>query len=235
MALVGGIGGLVNGAISGATSAAGAAGADVGAANSLSDASYPGADWAGAGLDGAASSGMEVASDGFVSGAMNPTDMRLASGAQSSPIGGTPTSNIRTSTQTIDVATPAPAVPTVNDVSGARTPSGALTPAGARDVTAPQTPYDTNPTDLRLAAGTQKSPMGPPTSTSSFMSTMLDFTRNNKDLMRLGAGAIKGMNDSAMFDKRIDLEQQRLNQTSYGSAVADTSVRPTGIIGGARA
>lgn len=55
----------------------------------------------------------------------------------------------------------------------------------------------------------------------------------NKNLMTLGGNALSGMQKQAMWDQKMQLERDRLKQTSYGSATAGN--RPGGgIIGGAR-
>jgi hypothetical protein len=226
MSLIGGVGGMIAGAATGAGAAGAAEGMAVGGADAATSAAWAeGAAGLGQdtlssiGLDTAASTGLEggIASAGMpdVSAALNPTDMRLAAGTQASP-------GIVAS----QTAAAASAAPTVNDVAGVDGPAGAQ---------GPTTPYDT-PTDARLAAGTQSSPMNAPQTSGSYFDRFSSWASKNKQLfsggMQLVGGALKGANDRAMWNEKMALDQQRVNQTSYGSKVANFA--PTGIIAGAR-
>lgn len=218
MGLVGGVGALATGGFA----EAGAAAASSGASNvaGVGEAGW-GMDLGTDAVDGIVTGGADA-----VSGALpqpsssmpevaplapNPTDMRLAANTQAAeaPMG----------------MAPSPA-----DTFGAQAPQG---PAGAQ---APNTPYDRNPTDIRLANGTQRTPTAP-TNTKSFFGGIMDFANNNKTLfqggMQLLGGALKGMNDASMWSDRLAIEQQKVNQTSHGNEVAQ--FYPGSIVSGARA
>ncbi len=104
-------------------------------------------------------------------------------------------------------------------------PVGAQGPAG---VQGPKTPFDVG-----------SNPMNAPQSSGSFFDKFSKFADSNKTLfnngMQLLGGAMKGANEQAMFDKKVDLEQQRINQTKYGNTTAAFQPRKTGIIAGAQA
>lgn len=141
---------------------------------------------------------------------LNPTDARLAAGTQTAP------GMMDVGQQTSGMAGPA-------DVQGASTPVD--TNDWSKGVTDAQTR-----TSLGLDA---------PQESSGFFRSFSDFANKNKTLfnsgMQLVGGAFKGANDRSMFEDRVALERQRVNQTSYGSAVANIAPRSTGIIAGARA
>lgn len=223
LGLVGGVGGMIAGGMSAAGGAAG-----------VGEAGW-GADLGAEALSGAtADAAMGAAESGVVSSAVtpsavsaepladlgvptpNPTDMRIASGTQTTPSG--------------TIASEMQAGPTVNDIS---TPSG---PQGPQGPQAPSSPAD-NPLDQRLANGTATSPGNAPRTSGSFWKSFSDFANNNKTLfsggMQLLGGAMKGASDASMWDQKMALEQQRLAQTSHGSEVANFAPR-TGVINGAR-
>jgi hypothetical protein len=240
MALVGGVGGMVNGAIGGATAvgadaaAAGAEGLDAAsAAANTAGAAYEATGTAGGIMDGLGGADSALSTDAASAvtdpsqlttpsqdmaqslnqaPSVNPTDSRLADSTQSSPL---------------------------DSIPGAQDPNGAVMPPGAVGAQAPITPYDNplNPTDMRLANGTQTTPgNGTPVSTGSFLDKLGDLVKKNSALLQLGGGALKGMNDRSMWDQKMALEQQRVNQTSYGNTVASQTPNPRpGIISGARA
>lgn len=227
MALVGGVGGMINGAVSGAGAAGGAA-ESIESASSLADSAYGGAAAADAShLAGVAEMGGDAG--GIISGAQGA---ETATSLGDAAMPGAPTSSMPATTEaaqpaTVDVA---PQPTTVNDVTGAQAPQG---PAGAQS---PTTPYDSNPTDIRLANNTQTAPQ----SSSNFLKSFSEFAEKNKTLlssgMQLVGGAMKGASDRDMWNQKMALEQQKVNQTSYGNTVGSFGARPnSGIIGGARA
>jgi hypothetical protein len=234
MSLIGGVGGMVAGAASGtAGAAAGAAEAGLGeaatsaaleSASSEALAAYGGAAGAEAatasvvsGMEGAAAAGADLAAAAGEQGIFSAAAQPAAAAAEAAP----------------GAMQVGPQVePTVNDVA---TPSAPQGPAGAEG---PATPYDTvNPTDQRLAAGTQASPMNAPESAGSFFGKMSAFAEKNKTLfssgMQLVGGAMKGANERDMWNQKMELERQRLKQTSYGNQVA--RFQPRGIVQGAGA
>lgn len=224
LGLVGGIGSALSGLAAGGTNAATTAAWSEGAAGLGQDVL---SNVGGEALGEVAASGLEsaVASPVAQSGlsgtalpdlaaqnaaSLNPTDMRLEAGTQAAP------GTMDMTQQTAGMAGPA-------DVQGATTPADAN--GWSQGVTDSQT---------RTSMG-----MEAPQESSGFFKSFSDFANKNKTLfnsgMQLVGGAFKGANDRSMFDERQALDRQRVNQTSYGSAVANIAPRSTGIIAGARA
>lgn len=225
LGLVGGIGSAISGLAAGGANAATSAAWSEGAAGLGQDVL---SNVGGEALGEVAASGLEsaVASPVAQSGlsgtalpdlaaqnvaSLNPTDMRLEAGTQAAP--GT---MMDMTQQTAGMAGPA-------DVQGAATPADGS--GWSQGVTDSQT---------RTAMG-----MEAPQESSGFFKSFSDFANKNKTLfnsgMQLVGGAFKGANDRSMFDEKQALDRQRVNQTSYGSAVANIAPRSTGIIAGARA
>jgi hypothetical protein len=239
IALVGGIGGLVNGAISGAAAEGAAtaavdpaayagASADVGAANyvsaadAMSDAATAGTSGAGTGIVNSVAQpavGTELAANQAGTTLQTPAqEMAQTTGAGGGNAAAAPVSS----------TTPTLQAPEVQGPAGAQGPSS---------------PYDINldpnstPTDMRLNAGTQTAPQ----SASSYWSNIGNWINNNKTLfssgMQLAGGALSGMNQRQMWDEKMQLERDRLAQTSHGSEIGNFAPRVSatpGIVNGAR-
>lgn len=226
MSLVGGVGGFIAGAAGGTAGAAGlseagtSAAFDVAGTEALAGSTFssPAAELAANAADQAALGGIEGASEGIVSsGIQAPAAASAAPGAEM------PAAQ--------SAAAPTQAAPTVNDVAGVQgpgAPQGAQMPVGPGEVS---NPYS-NPTDMRLAAGTQTAPQN----ATSFFDGFGAWANKNSTLlssgMQLGGGLLKGAAEGDMWDKKMGLEQQKVNQTSFGN---QTGRYQTGIVGGARA
>lgn len=234
MSLVGGVGGMLAGGLSSGGASAASSLADAGADAATSAAWSEGA--AGLGQDTLGNMGMDAASSGGggiintaqsaapdLAGnlAMNPTDMALQAGTKTSP-----------GQMAVGADSAAQAASTVNDVAQ---PVGARTATGAAE----NNPYTNNPTDIRLQAGTQRPPGLPPEGSSSFFGRLGKLAEDNKTLFSTGKelvlGGLKGANENAMWNEKMDKEQQRINQTKYGNSTANFAKRNTGIIAGAQA
>lgn len=224
MSLIGGVGGMINGAVNGA------AGAAAGGADAATSAAWStGAEGLGqdvlSNVGGAAadvgtqaiSSSVPAVGD-LATSSLAPADMSIASQMTGSQMPAA-ASEAATSGATAAVDLPGPA--------GVEAPTG---PAGAQG---PSTPFEMNPTDSRLAAGTQSAPM----SSGSFFDRFSGWANKNKALfqggMQLLGGAMQGANQSAMWNEKMALEKQRLQQSSYGSQIGNFAPR-AGIIAGAR-
>ena len=227
MGLVGGIGGMVNGAIGGAAAgvegleAASTAAADAGASYEAGANVMDGlTDAAGQTMDASGTSGMDMAAD-----AGSPVT------APSTEMGQPIVQNAS--------ATPTDATPATTDTVQAPETQGAVSPQTASN------PYDTptagadSPGWGREArtSGYTAAPGAAPSSAGNFWNSFTDFANKNKTLfgagLQLAGGAMKGASDRQMWDQKMALEQQRVNQTSYGNTVGTTTPRP-GIIAGAR-
>jgi hypothetical protein len=226
MSLVGGVGGMLAGGLGSGGASAASSLADAGADAATSAAWSEGA--AGLGQDTMANMGLDSAASsansGIVSGAQsglpdlggtiaaNPADLALKAGTKATP--GQMTVGADAGTQ---------AAATVNDVAGAQMPVGVKGPAGAQG---PSTPFDSTSTSLNA-----------PQSSTSFFDKFSKFAEGNKTLfnsgMQLVGGALKGANESKMWDEKMALEKDRLRQTSYGNTTASFKPR-TGIIAGAQ-
>jgi hypothetical protein len=227
MSLVGGVGGMLAGGLSsgGASAASGLADAGADAATSAAWSAGEGLGQdtlTNMGLDAAGGTGgggiintaQSAAPDLASSLSMNPTDAALQAGTKATPgqmaVGGESAATAAGST--------------VNDVAGAQMPVGVQSPAGAQG---PKTPFDVGSNSLNA-----------PQSSTSFFDKFSKFADGNKTLFNSGlqlvGGALKGANESAMFDKKVDLEQQRINQTKFGNTTSAFQPRKTGIIAGAQ-
>lgn len=231
MSLIGGVGGMIAGSMSTAAGTVAAEGIGEAATSAALDAAS--AEAAGAfggsaaaeaatadlvaGMEGAAAGGADLATaatsaapQGIVGATLNPAPAAAEAGLQM-PVG-------------------QDAVPSMVKEVGA--PAGVEAPAGAQG---PATPFD-NPTDMRLQAGTQAPPMNAPEGAKSFFGRFASFAEKNKTLfsagMQLAGGAMKGASERDMWNQKMALDRQRLQQTSYGNQVA--RFQPRGIVEGAR-
>lgn len=232
MGLVGGIGGLAMGAGSAAVDTAAAQsaldeGAQIGAANSLTEAS----DWASLAQQ-APQELTQAVSEAPISAAPEIGAATPPGAPSAASPGVQPQGIINQATAPVSPP-PAPSV-------GAQAPQGANAPMGAQG---PSTPFDSgvsnpysNPTDARLAAGTQGSPMAPLTSGSLF-SQFLTFAKGNKELLNAGAtllgGAMKGAADYQTNQQNLAFKRDQFNRANSVGTFAPTV--NTGIIGGAMA
>lgn len=226
MSLVGGIGGMV----------AGATGA--GAAGALSEAEAAGAMEAASAEATAAS-----AADAAAGEAMGQASLAELSGEG---IVGNATQAMGSNAMEAPIAQAAPAVqaaPTVTPTTpqpdmvpqgpqGATAPSGPQAPTGPAEVA---TPYS-NPTDMRLANGTQTLPGGAPESSDSFFARFSSFAKNNKELLNTGTqlvgGLLKGASESDMWQQKMDLERDKFARANSVGVFSPTT---KGIVSGARA
>lgn len=242
LGLAGGVGGLAAGAfgaaggvaaegaaVAGGASAADAATAaatDAGTAAVQQDATGALADSATSGLEGGVIAS-PVPDPGIAASPTNSLSDPTSSLAQQSA---NPATNSIIATPT---ATPASDSLTVQTPDA---PSGIQTLAGAPDTA---TPYS-NPTDMRLANGTQTAPTD---STDQFFTQFQNFFKNNKTLVDAGGkvigGALNGINQSSiqaqqnfLAQQKIDIEKARTGLVSFGNTTANWS--PRGIISGAR-
>jgi hypothetical protein len=208
--------GLVNGA-SGAVDT----GASIGAANALSDGNYAGADMSQFGGD--------------------TTSPVATSTVQAQPLAPASTTAAPTTTVTqaadqtsVQPITPPPGA-SVNDVAGAQAPTGVTEPVGAQGPADVSTPYS-NPTDMRLASGTQQPPGGPDLTSDSLFSKFSDWATKNKTLFNAGVqvigGALSGMNQRDIADQKMALQRDMWNRANSAGTFAPTT---TGIVGRAAA
>jgi hypothetical protein len=239
IAMVGGVGGLINGAVSGAAGAA-AEGATAGgtaesidAAASMADAAFGGAA-AGEAAQQAGISQMEAAA-GQAGNVGADLATNVAAPAVQAPIQATaPTA---TGSGIVGSAVEAPA-PTLQapEVGAPMGPAGAQAPITPAD-------YDVGgrfgPDNLDVGGGLN--PGSAPQDSTSFFNNFSTWANKNKTLlssgMQLAGGALKGANDGRMWDQKMQLERDRLAQTSHGSEVGIFAPRVNatpGIINGAR-
>lgn len=227
MGLVGGIGGMMasggSGFVAGgAGGGAAGAGADFGmaAADAGADmlAGGAGGGALGAGADfGAESVGMDVA-QAAATPALSEIPANVAPVAPPGIVGGNSTA-LQKASASLNSSGNGAQMPI-----GAQSPTG---PAGVQDVGA------------RFGTGNEGANYGvsAPDSSDSFLSKLSSFAEKNKTLlnngMQLVGGALKGANDRSMFDEKVALEKQRLNQTGYGNQIANFA--PSSIVTGARA
>jgi hypothetical protein len=234
MSLIGGVGSMIAGAASGATGAAASA-AEAGLGEAATSAALESASaeamsaYGGAAAADAATAGVVSGMETAAAGGAGDLAAGLAEPSIFGSAAGTPAAAATEAAAPSAMKVGPSVEPTVNDVA---TPQG---PAGAQG---PTTPYDAaNPTDQRLAAGSQSSPMNAPESAGSFFGKMSAFAEKNKTLfssgMQLVGGAMKGANERDMWNQKMELERQRLAQTSYGSQVA--RFQPRSIVQGAAA
>jgi hypothetical protein len=152
----------------------------------------------------------------------------------------TPTTDSTVAGQTA-AAQPLQAAPDVSTPAGAgSTPPINQNPAFAQAPGAPAGSI-TNPTDARLANGTQMAPSSvtSPQDATYYWNKMMSFMQDpkNKTVLQMGeklvGGALQGARQQSQFQQKLDLENRRLAQTSYGSQVGQNGPR-AGIIMGAR-
>lgn len=242
MALVGGVGGMINGAMGGAA----AAGAD-GAAGTVANEAASAGDYVNAAdaMSDAATAGSQ--SSGIIGSATAPPGVGadLASNTAAQAPGQQMAQEMATTGPVQSVA------PTGNAAQGitqqAPEVQGAVAPSGPAGAQAPTTPFDRNGSDVMSdtfdATGSKGAGgfggAGAPVDSGSFFNKFSDWATKNKTLfssgLQLAGGALNGMNQRQMWDQKMALEQQRLGQTSYGSQVGVWAPTATpGIIGGAR-
>lgn len=141
---------------------------------------------------------------------VNPTDARLATGTQTTPMEsaldaatGTATTGLDTSIQQA-MTQQSPAA----QAMGAGPSNGLMNSVGPA--------VEANPTDLRLAAGTQATPMG---NSGSVFDTIKSFGRwmeENKTLSQIGASFVGGMFDpkGKYYEDMAELEKRRSRNAS---------------------
>jgi hypothetical protein len=213
--------GAMQGLVDGASGAVGT-GAAIGASNALSDANYAGADWTGS----AAETAPVTAQTAVQPQTLGPAGM---------PAGTTMTSVMQPTTGTPDLAgtTQATGQQPATFQTGAQAPVGAEAPASPAD----DVP---NPTDQRLADGTQRPPGVPNLSSDSLFARFSDWASKNKTLFNAGqqivGGALSGMNQRDMADQKMQFQRDMWNRAnSVGSFSPSLSVPATGIVGRAAA
>jgi hypothetical protein len=226
VALVGGVGGMINGAIGGAA----AEGAAVGAEGAVANEAATAADYVNAAdaMSDAATVGAE-ATGGIVSGGA-PAGTKLASNT----VMQTPGQEMAQATSTPAAASSAS--PTINgptqmapEIGAPQGPAGAQAPEGPMGAQAPTTPWEDN------FSGSSALGTSAPQDSGSFFGRFSDWANKNKTLfqsgMQLAGGALSGMNQRQMWNQKMALEQQRINQTSHGSDIGVWA--PRGIVTGA--
>lgn len=221
MSLIGGVGGMIAGAAGGAS--AGAA-----AAEGLGEAATAGA-LESATAEAAAAFGGDAAVNamtdqvvGEMAGhaAATMPDLAMAPMAEAAP-----------------AAMPAEPIAREGIIGEAATEGlpGAPGPTAPQGATAPEGPMGpSNPTDGRLSAGTQSSPMNAPAESGSFWTRMTDFANKNGKLlgmgMQLAGGALNGANQQRMWDQKMAMERDKAARANSVGNFA-----PRGIVNGARA
>lgn len=93
------------------------------------------------------------------------------------------------------------------------------------------------PTSGDLSRSDRLAALSAPQTADSYFKNFMDFIKQNKEvsngIMQLGGGLLKGMGESSLADKKMAIEQQKVNQSSYGNQVA--TYKPQGFIQTARA
>jgi hypothetical protein len=119
------------------------------------------------------------------------------------------------------------------DPLSVQAPQGAQAPIGPKGVDAPVSPADANvnPTDMRLAEGTQQTPMQAPSDSSSFFGKFSTWANENKTLfnggMQLAGGALSGAAKASAEEDKMDFYRDKFNRSnSVGTW------QPRGIVGG---
>jgi hypothetical protein len=222
MGLVGGVGGMIAGA---GDAAAGAAGA---AADTAGNAAQEGFRASEIGAEDAAGTAAENGVTGAATGADSVAQAGTAPAAPQPSFDTNPAQTAATSTPDSLAAQQAtqPTQP-VQSVD----PNAISAPQGVQQVQAQgpadvATPYS-NPTDMRLANGTQTSPASAPQSSGGFWNSMLDFANKNSKLLNtattLAGGALKGANDQAMFQQQMQLKSDMWNRANSAGTFAPTT------------
>ena len=221
MSLIGGVGGLVAGAAGGAASgAAGLGEAATGAALDTASEAAMGAVSQTA-IDGVTDSMLTDLGGEAISSAAAP---ELAAAAnQAMPVTQAPAAAPGPTP-----AQPASASPTVNDVPGARTVDAPAAVQGAAE----KSPYETFRGSELMDQKT--SPMNAPESSGNFFSKFTTWAEKNPKMfssgLQLAGGALKGANESAMWNEKMGFEKDK-----YNRANTVAKFQPRGIIEGARA
>jgi hypothetical protein len=237
MALVGGVGGLVNGAISGTASTAvegavtneAATAADyVNAADAASDAATAGS------AASSAAPQLASASPQLAEASTSSAGNGIVAQAQLAPPAvETPASSV-VQTPSAQMASDLNSPLEVGAPSGAHSPTG---PVGAQAPQGAATPYDN--IDVGGGYNPASGSTTAPADSGSFLSRVSDWATKNKTLLQSGqqlvGGALNGMNQRSMWDQKMALEQQRVNQTKYGNTVGNFAPANPGLISGARA
>jgi hypothetical protein len=235
VALVGGVGGLINGAISGAAGAAGAAEGAAGA-ETLDSMAQTASDAFGG--EAATEAAQQAGITQMEGAATQSVGTDLATNATNAAVQA-PAQEVPQATQTMgasgNVATPAVESTPVNTSSTLQAPT-VNGPTGAVAPTGPATPYD----NIDVGGGFNPSSMTAPQDSGSFFNNFSGWAEKNKTLfeggMKLVGTTFSGMNQSAMWNEKMAVDRARLAQTSYGSQVgiwAPPNPAP-GIINGAR-
>lgn len=222
MSLIGGVGGMVAGAVGGAaaTGVAETALSETATQAALDAASQEAAGAAGGTLGADAATADVVAG---MEGAATPASTMGAGNAQQGIVEGLKAGPAAETAQApLQAGAQTPAATDLQPIVGPEAPVGAQ---------APNTPYDvnSNPTDMRLQAGTQTTPMNAPEASGSYFSRLSAFANQNKTLFSSGVqvvgGALKGINEKSMWDEKMANERTRLQQIGYGNQVANFAPR----------
>ena len=228
MALVGGIGGAIAGIGGAATGvAAEGAGATLKGIDAAAGDAFSGASAAGdAAIANYGSSAAGMAADADLAGGLNPGLDPTAPAAMD--VGGT-----QTAAASAPASTSMPVGADQATGLQAQAPAGAQAPAA---VGAPSTPADIGVKGPDIASTSGSAPQG----FGDYFKSFSKFANDNKTLFNAGlqvvGGAMKGANDRDMFDQQLALNQQRVNQTSYGNTVGNFApATKGGIISGVRA
>lgn len=235
LGIVGGVGGMINGAMSGATGAAAEAG--MGGAQKIGEGGF-----GQAAADSAVGAGVESGVTGAVAGETSMSAARSAIGeggfSATMPSGAIAQTPMDPLLSTGQIA-PAPALD-MNPAQTAATSNreGIIGQVGTPSVTpqdvsvagvtvnAPTTGGVQTPTVT--APGSQ--PLGKAGEASGFSGFWKSLDpRTQSTLIGTGASMFSGAQNQSNIDKKLALERDRVNQTSYGSAVPRFS-----IINGAR-
>lgn len=229
LSLVGSVGGMIAGA---GTAAAGEA-----AAGALSDSATDAA-LSAASEEAVAASAADMAL-GETVGQAQLAELAGGQGIVSSPVNLSPMPQpapIGPADATKAMGNMAQTVPVPQvqaDPLSVQAPQGAQAPIGPKGVDAPVSPADANvnPTDMRLAEGTQQTPMQAPSDSSSFFGRFSEWANQNKTVLNSGTqlvgGAMKGASEQDMFDQQMNLKRDQFTRSnSVGTW------QPRGIVGG---
>jgi hypothetical protein len=227
--LVGGVGSLASGAFSaagGAVDATGSAidasGESVGAANALSDSDFSGANWSS--VDGAASAPTDVGS--MVNDAQESLGDQVHNLTQQTAdtsLQGTSSNGLVQSTQATSPTMPSGTSDAVT--AGQQAASPATTDLSVQG-------NSSNALDAKTGAT-----YGSVAQPKDYFSNFLSWVKQNKELangiMTLGGGALKGMADMQMNNKKLAQNQAQFN-TLYGHANEVPSFNATSLLTQAR-
>jgi len=232
LAIVGGVGGLVNGA----ASAAGSSVVDAtGGLETAVGGSVPGQIAA----DAAGNTGILASTGGIedvAAGAVDTGASTISTNATTNSL--TPPSSTPMSPEQ-DNGTFAPNGQQANAMPGSTAAPGAQTATNQMQVQAPQTPASAGAEVVKAGASAPTDVLSKAASTdsTSYFSKFMDFVKKNKEvsngILQLGGGLLKGMSDASIADKKFGLDQQKINQTSFGNQVASYA-KPVGFVGAAQ-